>query len=307
MNYQSSQGFIGVTNGEVFTCQMMSILDTDCVITFSIGFVHTIINPDYTYYYDTCSRTVTFVDLSTVTNSEKEDILWAITDTSFLFWWSGSLVTSRDSLFTYTFPNPVDDTPVEYFIRLEVRTENGCWGSSSIYEYGRERHRITIYPSPKIKIVGENKMCEGDSTWLKATAIWSEFINHQWSWQDADGITQTATGDSIKIYRPGIYTLISEDTSGCFVKDTFALISDNSISTLANALSDFVIYPNPTCTELHIKHSLQKTVDYTVYSIIGQVLFQGNLQEETVINVESLAKGMYYLRILDKTVRFVKY
>jgi hypothetical protein len=69
------------------------------------------------------------------------------------------------------------------------------------------------------------------------------------------------------------------------------------------------IYPNPTSTKLHVKFSSQETADYVIYNIMGQVLQQGKLQETSVIDVESLASGMYYLKIVGKentTVKFVK-
>jgi len=40
---------------------------------------------------------------------------------------------------------------------------------------------------------------------------------------------------------------------------------------------------------------------------MGQLMMQGKLSDETTtINVESLASGMYFLRIAGKTVKFVK-
>jgi hypothetical protein len=66
------------------------------------------------------------------------------------------------------------------------------------------------------------------------------------------------------------------------------------------------IYPNPAFTQLHVKFDSQEPANYNIYSIIGQIILQGKVQDNSSINIESLAKGMYYLKIADKTVKFVK-
>ena len=69
------------------------------------------------------------------------------------------------------------------------------------------------------------------------------------------------------------------------------------------------IYPNPASTKLHIDLPTQATADYTIYNIMGQVIQQGNLQGSSVIHIEPLACGMYYLKITGKentTIKFVK-
>ena len=66
------------------------------------------------------------------------------------------------------------------------------------------------------------------------------------------------------------------------------------------------IYPNPASTQLYVKFDAQEAVDYTIYSITGQILLQGKVQDNLPINIESLASGMYYLKIAGKTVKFVK-
>ncbi|MDR0603737.1 MAG: gliding motility-associated C-terminal domain-containing protein [Bacteroidales bacterium] len=213
-------------DGEEFVCAVKSALKDECSATLRTIVDKTSIDADFVYgimdengevpvvlhdfenWYDTCSRTATFVDLSTVKNSKKETILWEIL---------GLDVVSYDSLFTFTFPDPEQNEPVEYVIRLTVTAENGCIDTSK----GRTNHRITIYPSPRIKIEGENQLCAGDSAYLTAVAVRSEFIEHTWTWEDSNKVVHTATGDSLVIYGPGTYFLTSKDSAGCFARDTF--------------------------------------------------------------------------------------
>ena len=69
--------------------------------------------------------------------------------------------------------------------------------------------------------------------------------------------------------------------------------------------SEVKVYPNPTRNQLTIENYELGMGDYTIYNIVGQIVMQGSLQSNT-INVESLVNGMYFLRIGEKTVKFVK-
>ncbi len=215
---------------EEFKCQVTSQLGADCSATLRTVIVKTMIDADFNYgvmvngnvdiyghlfnnWYDTCNRTATFVDMSTVTGSKKESIMWEVLKGR------GIVTTAFDSLFTYTFPDPETDQPVDYLVRLTVFAENGCADTSK----GRVDQHIIIYPSPRISIDGVDQMCAGDSTYLKAVPVRSKFTHHDWSWVDTNGITQTATGDSIQIYGPGTYMLSSLDSNGCYAKDTLVV------------------------------------------------------------------------------------
>ena len=77
-----------------------------------------------------------------------------------------------------------------------------------------------------------------------------------------------------------------------------------------NETSTFSVYPNPTTGQLTItNYELEiTTVNYTVYNVMGQMVMQGKLSDETTtIDVESLPAGMYFLRIGEKTTKFVKH
>ena len=74
------------------------------------------------------------------------------------------------------------------------------------------------------------------------------------------------------------------------------------------------VYPNPTTGELQIKnYELREDAEYQIFSVVGQVVMQGVLScrdaacyVPTIINVESLAAGLYFLKIDGKVVKFVK-
>jgi hypothetical protein len=92
-----------------------------------------------------------------------------------------------------------------------------------------------------------------------------------------------------------------------FTAKTVSVVETRLIASLR-------IYPNPTDGKLTITNYELRDgeADYTIYSVVGQTVLQGKLScmdaacRVHTINVEPLAKGMYFLRVGDKTVKFVK-
>ena len=72
-------------------------------------------------------------------------------------------------------------------------------------------------------------------------------------------------------------------------------------------ITNYMIYPNPTKGQLTINRE-QLTIEnteYQIYSVFGQLAQQGNLHNNT-IDVKPLANGMYFMKINNKVVKFVK-
>ena len=69
------------------------------------------------------------------------------------------------------------------------------------------------------------------------------------------------------------------------------------------------VYPNPAKNQLTVecRDAMHCVSTVEIYSVVGQVVQQGTLQgESTTINVKSLAAGMYYLKVNNMTVKFMK-
>jgi gliding motility-associated-like protein len=210
-------------DGEVFTCELTSAIGTDCSATVQTEIKKTLINPNFFFgvidangkvphvnyknYYDTCSRTATFVDLSTAYNSPKESITWDIAKLN---------LRSYDSLFTVTFPDPpIADTPVKYLVSLTVTTENGCRKKSDTLA----KNYISIYPSPRIRVDGPTEICTGDTAELAGKVVRSKIVRYQWHYTPLDSVIPV--NDSvIKITREGTYILEAENQYGCIIYDT---------------------------------------------------------------------------------------
>lgn len=65
------------------------------------------------------------------------------------------------------------------------------------------------------------------------------------------------------------------------------------------------IYPNPTQDQI-ILDGLTKGETVRIFSITGAVLKTVTAEEQTKIDVQSLAKGTYLLQVGTKVIKFIK-
>ena len=81
----------------------------------------------------------------------------------------------------------------------------------------------------------------------------------------------------------------------------------NAGNTVLQDATNIKIYPNPTSGLLVIDHGQLKNDNYCIYNVTGQMIMQGKLQTgTTTLNVSALTKGVYYLRMFDFDVKFIK-
>jgi hypothetical protein len=67
------------------------------------------------------------------------------------------------------------------------------------------------------------------------------------------------------------------------------------------------VFPNPVSDELQVKLPVENDAKYSIYNVMGNIVMQGKLSDEiSIINVASLASGIYYLKISEQTIKFVK-
>ena len=126
--------------------------------------------------------------------------------------------------------------------------------------------------------------CENNEAIIAATA---NDGYHFVSWDDSN----TDNPRTIEVASDITFMAIFEHTDG----------TDN---IFANQLN---IYPNPAKDIITVASSELQNETYTVFSISGQALMQGKLQgETTTINVSSLASGVYFVKVSDKTAKFIK-
>ena len=94
-------------------------------------------------------------------------------------------------------------------------------------------------------------------------------------------------------------------------------IGDFENSCMVTSIEEFekeevlgMLYPNPTNEVLQISTS-KNTVQVTITNYLGQGVFNGQLQNNTIIDVENWSNGIYFVVFQDglkrQTIKFVKY
>ena len=79
------------------------------------------------------------------------------------------------------------------------------------------------------------------------------------------------------------------------------------LSVNQNSILDFSIYPNPVSEELIIKRPTREPATGNLYDTTGKLILNFTLNyQESRINVENLAAGIYFLEISDNKNTFVK-
>lgn len=99
--------------------------------------------------------------------------------------------------------------------------------------------------------------------------------------------------------QPGIWRVTNGGGAPCSI----AGINDKNIQS--NLIT---LYPNPANNQITLaNYSLQVHSNYHIYNLLGTLVQQGNLEEkETTININTLADGLYFIRVGDTTLKFVK-
>jgi hypothetical protein len=73
--------------------------------------------------------------------------------------------------------------------------------------------------------------------------------------------------------------------------------------------SGWRVYPNPAFRELRIENGGWRIMNtgYAVYDVLGQRVLEGTLNgKETIVNISSLTKGIYFVRVGDEARKVVK-
>lgn len=78
------------------------------------------------------------------------------------------------------------------------------------------------------------------------------------------------------------------------------------ITVEKNTPGKSLIFPNPAKDRIYLQGDFQQNQCYKIYSLAGQLVFQGNLSEAMSINVKPLNEGIWILKIENVNFRFVK-
>ncbi|MFV0470997.1 MAG: T9SS type A sorting domain-containing protein [Paludibacteraceae bacterium] len=82
--------------------------------------------------------------------------------------------------------------------------------------------------------------------------------------------------------------------------------SSTGLKTIDNT-NVVLMYPNPVVDIFSLKNVPENHINIEIYSITGtQILNLRNISSSQTINISSLTKGMYFLKVNNQTVKFIK-
>lgn len=102
------------------------------------------------------------------------------------------------------------------------------------------------------------------------------------------------------VLAPGTYPVTMTATSGTSVNCGFNLIVEANLGVDEVVKNNFIVYPNPANTTITIKGDNIENEEIEMYNMLGQKVLQRSLiANESVINISSLANGVYTLYFVN--------
>lgn len=101
---------------------------------------------------------------------------------------------------------------------------------------------------------------------------------------------------------------ISTNLSALPTANTVYRFAVNPLAIKDQERIDFSMYPNPTADALHLTFKDNVRKPYSVYDLVGREVLKGSIDDtnQAQINVSTLQKGTYILRIAGSTQKFIK-
>jgi PKD repeat protein len=147
------------------------------------------------------------------------------------------------------------------------------------------------------------------ATFTNSSSSINSTLNY--SWDFGDGNTSSVLNPSHTYATNGTYT-VTLIASNCIFSDTITnTIQIGTNSMEENTNTNFEFYPNPTTHQItiNVEKQLLGSV-YIIYDNTGTAVLNGNiLSEQSVIDLEYLSKGIYFLSIgenFERTVKVIK-
>ena len=193
-----------------------------------------------------------------------------------------------------------------FTVKLVANNANNCKDSVT--------KTITIYPQPTIGTITGNAVPNSISTSFSYSVLSQS--NTIYNWFTANGNIQNGQGtNSVNI----IWTSIGSaslkanitNSNGCTDSTSLAInISNVGINNLSLE-NDLKVFPNPTESFITITNKNNMIgKKYIITNLVGQTVLSGKLNvDETIVNLETLQSGMYFLSmdgISKQSIKIVK-
>lgn len=127
------------------------------------------------------------------------------------------------------------------------------------------------------------------------------YVTYQWL-KDGNAITG-ATGNTYQVTANGAYRLVATNGLGCIdTSDVYNVTGYTGIGDVNAVAAQISVYPNPASGILFVKAPL--SVNLFLTDVTGKILLKA--EKATSLKIESLAAGIYLLRIMDNDGNMLK-
>lgn len=116
-----------------------------------------------------------------------------------------------------------------------------------------------------------------------------------------------ATSQTYTFTQNGNYSLIINYNDSCLSDTSSVIITD--VSVKENSFNIIQISPNPSHDKIYVTlNSKIINNNWELYNHTGQLVLNGHFKEEneTIINLENISSGLYFLRINQHTIKIIR-
>lgn len=194
----------------------------------------------------------------------------------------------------------------EWITLINYLDPNSNGGSTSPNIAGGKMKSTTLWYSPNTAATNSSGFTGLPGGWRNTVGSFLNIsLGGDW-WSSSDANTTNAWGYDLNSY-------LSDATRGNYNKNgglsVRCLIGDSPLTNTTFDTNSIKLYPNPVIRVLNV--SINQNLINQPYSIIdglGRVVLNGKMNEvDTIINVEQMSKGIYYLKVSGNSVsKFIK-
>lgn len=121
-------------------------------------------------------------------------------------------------------------------------------------------------------------------------------------YRNGEEVGNQASTSFMDIVNDGVYSysVVATDGNGRYSAPEYVSVSVGTVGVEENTLESVSIYPNPVNSMLTIDGG-NAEYSYALYNGMGQIVANGNAQGIKHVNVNDMAKGVYFLRLTTGT------
>ena len=164
--------------------------------------------------------------------------------------------------------------------------------------YDADTQSVEVLSPMPVFLGPDDSLCVGDTLILDAGA---GFVAYNWS--------DMSNQQTLIVTNTGTFWVEVQDSNGCLARDTMIVDTCILLSNFQGITpsSSLQVYPNPATHQLYIQPAseLKGQVEISVFDASGRKLETqtlNGLREVFVLNLENYSKGLYFIRLVSKSI-----